>query len=159
MITLLTLFIGALFITNIWAVINIFTIHTDAKGNEFEPCKPAKYICGILGIVGYAWALISVFVVGVAGIAGYHVAMANYKVDQLIDYSSKVSASAHSQQITSSVPCESIYTEMRLPSATDCVVYPDGKIILSGVVEDVKRDLIEKGKMQEDSSGNLIFSR
>ena len=40
-------------ISSLWAVINIFNIDTDGDGHPFEPNLPAKYICGILGILKY----------------------------------------------------------------------------------------------------------
>ena len=40
-------------ISSLWAVINIFTIETDADNRPFDKNPVAKYICGVLGILKY----------------------------------------------------------------------------------------------------------
>ncbi len=80
-------------VSSIWSTINIFTIHTDGKGNEFEPEPTAKIICGIFAII---FSIINciylafVMVVLIAGaIEGYKEAMENYKTKATggVDYS------------------------------------------------------------------------
>ena len=57
LITLLTGFVGAI-ISSLWAIINIFTIETDANDRPFNMNPVAKYICGILGIFKYLGEII-----------------------------------------------------------------------------------------------------
>ena len=160
LITLLTLFLGII-ITHLWAIINIFRIHTDGKGNEFEPCKPAKYILGILGIVGYLWTLLTVFIMSIAGVAGYATAMAKYKANEMGNYSAQVAIMARAkdgQGIKTPVDCSSFGMPAPEFFTGNCTAYPGGKVVLSDVDELLKKGLVKDGIMQEDSSGNLIFS-
>ncbi|MGN0919958.1 MAG: NINE protein [Alphaproteobacteria bacterium] len=158
LITLLTFFIGVI-ITHLWAIINIFTIHTDAKGNEFEICNPAKYILGILGILSYLW---SVLVWGVSGVAGYTIAMDRYKARELENYSSQIAIMARvyerGEGLTRPFDCSSFDISTPEFFTGRCVVYPEGKVVFSDVDEAVKKSAIRGGIMQEDASGNLIFS-
>ena len=52
LLTVGTGFVGAV-ISSLWSVVNIFTIDTDGDGNSFNLNLPAKYICGVLGIIKY----------------------------------------------------------------------------------------------------------
>lgn len=52
LLTLGTGFVGAV-ISSLWSVVNIFSIDTDGDGNSFHLNLPAKYICGVLGIIKY----------------------------------------------------------------------------------------------------------
>ena len=57
LITVFTGFLG-LIISSLWAIINIFSIETDGTGRAFIPNLPAKYICGVLGILKYLGEII-----------------------------------------------------------------------------------------------------
>lgn len=160
LITLLTFFVGVIF-THLWAIINIFTIHTDAKGNEFEPCKTGKYVCGILGILGYLWSVLGVMVI--AGIAGYSSAMARYKANELINYSAQISVLARAQNggmgILSPEKCASLGVPQPEFFTGGCIVYPDGKVVFSGVNDrTIKREMIKNGMKYEYNTGDVIFS-
>ena len=65
LLTIGTGFWGAI-ISSLWSVINIFTIETDGDGRSFELNLPAKYICGVLGILKYLGEIIfwSLWLVG-----------------------------------------------------------------------------------------------
>ena len=65
LLTVGTGFIGAV-ISSLWSVMNIFTIETDGDGRSFELNLPAKYICGVLGILKYLGEIIfwSVLLIG-----------------------------------------------------------------------------------------------
>ena len=52
LLTVGTGFMGAV-ISSLWSVVNIFTIETDGDGRNFDLNLPAKYICGILGVIKY----------------------------------------------------------------------------------------------------------
>ena len=161
LLTLLTLFMGVL-VTHLWAVINIFAIHTDGKGKEFEPCKTAKYICGILGILGYLWTLLTVFVMAVGGVAGYSMAMSKYQANELENYLSMVSIKAMTENggegLKDTVDCQNLLLAQPELVIGKCVAYPGGQIVLSGVSEEVKRNLLQRRRMQQDGQGNIVYS-
>ena len=52
LLTVGTGMIGAV-ISSLWSVVNIFTIETDGDERPFDLNIPAKYICGVLGIIKY----------------------------------------------------------------------------------------------------------
>lgn len=63
-------------IARLWSIINIFTIHTDSRAKEMQPCKVLKYMLGILGLV---WYFATLFVLIIGGITGYTEAMRKYR--------------------------------------------------------------------------------
>ena len=52
LLTVGTGLVGAV-ISSLWSIVNIFSIETDGDGRPFDLNIPAKYICGILGIIKY----------------------------------------------------------------------------------------------------------
>ncbi len=161
LISLFTLFLGAT-LTYLWAIVNIFTIHTDGKGNEFEPSKTGKFILGTLGILVSIRFLmqIFVFVLGIKGMVGNSAFAVEYEADELRKYSAQISVLTFSENwgrgIATSVECYSLLTPPEFFMGR-CVAYPGGKLVFSGIDENVKKVLVDREIMKEDSFGNLIF--
>ena len=78
----LTLFVSFV-VSDVWSIINIFTIHTDSEGNEFEPSSIAKWICGGVAILWFLTHTAS-FILG--GIAGYQKAMEKYRATEPVTF-------------------------------------------------------------------------
>lgn len=149
----LTLYVS-LFISNLWAIINIFSIHTDAKGNEFEPSPVAKWVCGVLGIV---WYVIVIGIISLGGIAGYTTAMRKHKANELTNYAIMVSVAAQTtDEIETPVDCSSLYPAPDTASFTSCKVQSDNAIVFDGLDSTLAKDLLKNGAKQ-DSLGNLYF--
>lgn len=166
LITLLTLFVGCL-ITGVWVIINIFAIHTDGKGNEFQPCPVAKYICGILGIVEYIWVFFALFgILAIGGAAGYTVAMNKYRANEIVSYALRVQLETIAQNSMdegqpTTKSCEdllAIDTEVA-PFVSECLSFPDGRIQITVNDEAVKRAIQQTApRIQENSNGDLVLS-
>ena len=92
----LTLFIGNI-ISILWSTINIFTIHTDGKGKEFQPSPTAKYICGIFSIL---WVLLILGVLALGGIAGYNMAMNRHRTNQMEDLATRLAIASQTYENT-----------------------------------------------------------
>lgn len=91
LLTLLTFGIGTL-ITAPWSIINIFTIHTNGKGEEMIPCKVAKYIFGIIGIL--YWLSIPI-IMTVGGMYGYTTTMRRYQANEIVQTASMLATMAY----------------------------------------------------------------
>ena len=159
LITLLTFFAGSIF-TYLWAIINIFTIHTDGKGNEFQPSPTGKYILGILGIIGYlCYTSVLLLIFSIAGTVGYTSAMEKYRAQELANYAMIVAIEAAINQPEHPVNCDSLSsTPMPEFFTGKCVVYPDGKVAFSEVEENLKKPLLNHHFVQEDNPDQFIFS-
>lgn len=77
LLTIGTGFIGVV-ISSLWSIINIFSIETDGDGRLFELNVPAKYICGVLGILKYLGEIIFWTFALIGFVTGHHVTIYNY---------------------------------------------------------------------------------
>ena len=158
LLTLLTFGIGTL-ITAPWSIINIFTIHTNAKGEEMIPCKVAKYIFGIIGIL--YWLTIP-FIMTVGGIYGYTTAMTKYQANELLNYTSMVQTMARAtnggEGIKTSQNCKELLPDSSNSYFRICHVHPDGQITLSGLDDNVESQILKQNpRAYKTSIGELII--
>lgn len=161
LITLFTLFLGS-FITYLWAVINIFTISTDGKGRKLQPCNPAKYILGILGIVSYFFSLLPIVgVLSVGGMYGYTTAMNRYHANEVVSYASMVQvlsfASNAGEGINKPMNCLDM-----LPFEGDKVVFDSCVAQVGGAVEitglsDLLEEEVLKISNARPSANGIVF--
>ncbi len=161
LITLLTFFIGSV-LTEFWAVINIFTIHTDGHGDEFQPCKIAKYVFGIWGLLNYSAVI---FIIATGMTFGYSSAMNKYRSNELLNYVSQVQiismAINGGNGIQGIQSCDSL---LQIPNEIQyyvgqCKVAPGGEISLLNVDQKLKKAMLKyHPKIHENSDGALIIS-
>ena len=100
LLTIGTGFIGVV-ISSLWSIVNIFTIETDGDGRSFELNLPAKYICGILGIIKYLGEIIFWTLALVGFLTG------NYAHMDWNDFREKRSVQETTEKIVT--PSETIY--------------------------------------------------
>ena len=156
LITLFTLFLGAV-ITYLWAVINIFTIKTDGKGKNLEQCQPAKYICGILGVVAYLtsiWPFLGIISIG--GLVGYATAMNKYQANELVQYKDMVQILAMTVDNGISMNCTDLLPEGSELPFSSCVVHVGGSVEMTGLSEPLKNAVIKVSNAQSTADG-VIF--
>ena len=128
LISVLTLGLGVP-ITYLWAIINIFTIKTDAKNRLLVPSKPAKITCAILGIlVCPIFLLMFVFPLVVGGLAGYTTAMGRYNANEILNFAALAKISMNSEENYLPVPCSEVIPDITLPKVGRCLVHPDGAV-------------------------------
>lgn len=158
LLTLLTFGIGTL-ITAPWSIINIFTIHTNGKGEEMIPCKTAKYIFGIIGIL--YWLTIP-FIMTVGGIYGYKNAMTNYSANELLNYTSQIQvlaiASNNGMGISYTQNCQELMPAVHEANFFDnCTVAPGGQVNLSGVDKPVEDRILRQNPRAYKSNGWIVI--
>ncbi len=162
LITLFTFFLGGV-ITYLWAVINIFTISTDGKGEKLQPCNTAKYICGILGIVYYLYVILWVLpVMFVGGIYGYTTAMNKYKANEVIEYASMVQvmslASNAGSGIQRPMNCSEMFPYEDIEILFDsCVAQVGGAVEITGLSDLLEEEVLKISNARPSANG-IVFS-
>lgn len=139
LMTLLTCFIGAVFV-KIWAIVNIFTIKTDGKGNPFIPGKKSDYIWSVAGylIIGLFLSISTVYEIAVA-IPKY----------QILNYVKAVQTAAGIHHSDFPTNC----SELAQPDGSEeyfkeCTVYPEGNVELVNVTGMVRKTLLNDSKIE-----------
>ena len=161
LITLFTLFLGA-FITYLWAIINIFTIKTDGKGEKLQPCNPAKYILGILGIVSYFFSLLPIVgVLSVGGMYGYATAMNRYQANEVVSYANMVQvlsfASNAGEGIDKPMNClDMLPFEGDVILFDSCVAQVGGAVEITGLSDLLEEEVLKISNARPSANG-IVF--
>lgn len=147
LLTLLTCFIGGFFV-KIWALVNIFTIKTDGNGKPFIPGKKLDYILGTLAYLIYFLLL----VVGI--LSGIGLVAVGYRVDRYIQ---SVQHTASTHYISFPTKCVELVPMDENIGFENCMVYPDGRMVLGHVAENIQDRLLLNPKVKRINPSTIMI--
>lgn len=147
LLTLLTCFIGGFFV-KIWALVNIFTIKTDGNGKPFIPGKKLDYILGTLAYLIYFLLLVGGTLIRIGLVA------VGYRVDRYIQ---SVQHTAAIHYISFPTKCAELVPMDENIGFENCMVYPDGRIVLGHVAESLQDRLLRDPKVKQINPSTIMI--